>query len=59
MAIDSIETQMRIIDNKLKLARDKVQEFIEQSIKVAIEEANNPKVTSKEVYEDKLEFLVT
>lgn len=50
---------MRIIDNKLKLARDKVQEFIEQSIKVAIEEANNPKVTSKEVYEDKLEFLVT
>ena len=50
---------MRILDNKLKLARDKVQEFIDQSIKVAIEDAHNPKVTSKEVYQDKLDFLVS
>jgi hypothetical protein len=54
-----IDVQMKILDNKMNVIRDKIMEFMEQSIDVSIKEAHDPNITPADNVKDKLEQLVS
>lgn len=57
--LNSVNIHIKILENKIKICRDKVSEFLEQQIKVGIELANDSRYTAPELKPDKLEYLVS
>eukprot|EP00347_Sterkiella_histriomuscorum_P018690 403344547 len=55
--INGMQTQLKLLENKIKVQGDKLREFINQSIGNAMKKAKIPKITAEEFTQDKLDFL--
>lgn len=56
--LNQVDVNLRIMDNKVSVFRDKCLEFHNQSVLDAIKDAQNPKFNSEQVMKEKTEFLV-
>ena len=56
--INQLDVNLKIMDNKVSVFRDKCVEFHNQSVLEAISDASNPRNNSEVVMKEKIDYLV-